>query len=177
MHYEARVHANVRYIADYEKRSIKKGPARELFLRPDKYARVIPNWCAGKAECWAMMVDKWMSEKWARQHVLCLEHRLMMPGAAHHQGSRSLPEVQKVLSARREWQPCNEFTAYVMAHMGIWRLRRGLQQPEHPHPRDSVHGDRKGAPRGHMGSGYRTPFWRSHHEGGRREEARPVLAR
>jgi len=40
MHYEARVQANVRYIADYEKRSIKKGPAREIYLRPDQYARV-----------------------------------------------------------------------------------------------------------------------------------------
>ena len=40
MHYEACVQANVRYIADYEKRSIKKGPARELFLRPDQYSKV-----------------------------------------------------------------------------------------------------------------------------------------
>jgi len=40
MHYEARVQAHVRYIADYEKRSIKKGPAREIYLRPDQYARV-----------------------------------------------------------------------------------------------------------------------------------------
>ena len=37
MHYEARVHANVRYIADYEKRSIKKGPARNIFLTRDQY--------------------------------------------------------------------------------------------------------------------------------------------
>jgi len=66
MHYKACIQANVRYIADYEKRSIKKGPAREIYLRPDQYARVIQNWCAGKAECWAMMVDKWMSEEWAR---------------------------------------------------------------------------------------------------------------
>ena len=40
MHYEARIQASVRYIADYEKRSIKKGPARELFLRPDQYSKV-----------------------------------------------------------------------------------------------------------------------------------------
>jgi len=38
-HYETRVQTNVRYIADYEKRSIKKGPARELFLRPDQYSK------------------------------------------------------------------------------------------------------------------------------------------
>ena len=44
-----------------------------------------------------MMVDKWMSKEWAWQHALCRERRLMMPDAAHHQGSRSLPEVQKVL--------------------------------------------------------------------------------
>jgi len=44
-----------------------------------------------------MMVDKWMSEEWARQHALCRECRLMMPGAAHHQGSRSLLEFQEVL--------------------------------------------------------------------------------
>ena len=44
-----------------------------------------------------MMVDKWMSEEWAQQHALCRERRLMMPGAAHHQGSRSLPEFREVL--------------------------------------------------------------------------------
>jgi len=65
-----------------------------------------------------MMVNKWMGEEWARQHSLCWERRLMMPGAAHHQGSRSLPEYQEVWSASHEGQPCNEFTAYAMAHMG-----------------------------------------------------------
>jgi hypothetical protein len=41
-----------------------------------------------------MMVDKWISEDWARQHALCRERRLMMPGPAHHQGSLSLGEYK-----------------------------------------------------------------------------------
>ena len=163
-----------------------------------------------------MMVDKWMSEEWARQHALCRERHLMMPGAARHQGSRSLPEFQEVLvreftfslfltlnsaclliilfflcsrhdvkdspatsSRRMLWLTCygSHGQGDVRRRLRLGGSARGLQQPEHPHPRDSVHEDRKGAPRGHMGSGHRTPFWRSHHEGGRREEAQSVLTR
>lgn len=91
-----------------------------------------------------MMVDKWISEDWGQRHNLCRERRLMMPGASHHQGSRSLPEYQEVWvreftssffvtlnsaclliillfssqSASHEGQPCNEFMAYAMAHKG-----------------------------------------------------------
>ena len=42
-----------------------------------------------------MMVDKWISEDWARQHALCRECHLMMPGPAHHQGSHSLAEYKE----------------------------------------------------------------------------------
>ena len=135
----------------------------------------------------------------------------MMPGAAHHQGSCSLPEFQEVLVREFTFSlfltlnsACLLIILFFLCsrhdvkgslatssrHMlwltwarrrstspSIRRLRRGLQQPEHPHPRDSVHGDRKGTPRRHMGSSHRTPFWRSHHEGRRREEARPLLDR
>ena len=91
-----------------------------------------------------MMVDKWISEDWARQHALCRERRLMMPGPAHHQGSRSLTEYKETwvsslifsfflklyfellliilliswLSESHSGQSCNDFTAYAMSHMG-----------------------------------------------------------
>ena len=102
-----------------------------------------PNWCANKAECWSMMVDKWISEEWARQHTLCRERRLMMLGPAHHQGSLRLFEYKKtwvsslissfflklyfellliilLISWQSESHPnqsCNDFTAYTMSHM------------------------------------------------------------
>ena len=91
-----------------------------------------------------MMVDKWISEDWTRQHALCWERHLMMPGLAHHQGSRSLAEyketwVSSIISSfflklyfeflliilLISWQPeshsgqsCNDFTACAMSHMG-----------------------------------------------------------
>ena len=91
-----------------------------------------------------MMVDKWISEDWACQHALCREYRLMMPGPAHHQGSRSLTEfnetwVSSIISsfflklyfeflliilliswqsASHSGQSCNDFMAYAMSHMG-----------------------------------------------------------
>jgi len=90
------------------------------------------------------MVDKWISEDWARQHALCRERRLMMPGPAHHQGSLSLGEykntwVSSLISSfflklyfefllmilliswqseSHSGQSCNDFTAYAMSHMG-----------------------------------------------------------
>ena len=91
-----------------------------------------------------MMVDKWISEDWARQHALCRGRRLMMPGPAHHQGSRSLAEYKETWvsslissfflklyfefllmilliswqSESHSGQSCNDFTAYAMSHMG-----------------------------------------------------------
>jgi len=65
-----------------------------------------------------MMVDKWISEDWARQHALCRERRLMMPGPAHHQGSLSLGEYKNTWSESHPGQSCNDFTAYAMSHMG-----------------------------------------------------------
>jgi len=102
------------------------------------------NWCANKAECWSMMVNKWISEDWARQHALCREHRLMMSGLAHHQVSRNLAEYKETWvsslissfflklyfefllmilliswqSESHSGQSCNDFTAYAMSHMG-----------------------------------------------------------
>jgi len=81
MHYEARIQAVIVYCADYEKRSVKKPAARDIFLTRDQYLRVPPNWCANKAECWSMMVDKWISEDWARQHALCRDVRIDGPRA------------------------------------------------------------------------------------------------
>ncbi|XP_039823127.1 uncharacterized protein LOC120685338 [Panicum virgatum] len=118
MHYEARVQAVVVYCAEFEKRSVKKPTARDIFLTRDQYLRVPPNWCANKAECWSMMVDKWIREDWARQHALCRERRLMMPGPAHHQGSLSLSEYKNTWSESHPGQSCNNFTAYAMSHMG-----------------------------------------------------------
>ena len=40
MHYEARVHAVVVYCAEFEKRSVKKPAARDIFLMQDQYLRV-----------------------------------------------------------------------------------------------------------------------------------------
>src|SRR6185312_11546652 len=91
-----------------------------------------------------MMVDKWISEDWARQHALCWERRLMMPGPAHHQGSRSLAEYNEIWvsslissfllklyfefllmilliswqSESHSGQSYNGFMAYAMSHMG-----------------------------------------------------------
>ena len=40
MHYEARVQTNVQNCADYEKRVVKKGIARNLYLTQDQYLKV-----------------------------------------------------------------------------------------------------------------------------------------
>jgi len=40
MHYEARVQAVVVYCAEFEKRSVKKPAARDIFLTRDQYLRV-----------------------------------------------------------------------------------------------------------------------------------------
>jgi hypothetical protein len=51
---------------------------------------VTPNWCISYPDCWRHIVQKWCSEEWEENHVACRERRLMMPGVAHHQGSRNL---------------------------------------------------------------------------------------
>ncbi|XP_039855136.1 uncharacterized protein LOC120713196 [Panicum virgatum] len=185
MHYEARVQAVIVYCAEFEKMSVKKPAARDIFLTRDQYLRVPPNWCANKAECWSMMVDKWISEDWARQHALCRERRLMMPGPAHHQGSLSLGEYKNTWSESHPGQSCNDFTAYTMSHMGRATSDVAYNPAAPPeaytnpsiHAHQCIHGGEKGAPRGDLGSDHHATLRRSHHEGETREEARAVLDR
>ena len=158
-----------------------------------------------------MMVDKWISEDWARQHALCRERRLMMPGPAHHQGSLSLGEYKKTWvsslispfflklyfeflliilliswqSESHSGQSCNNFTTYAMSHMGRATsdvAYNPAAPPEayttqHPGAPHCLHGGGKVVPRGDLGSGDRATLRRSHHEGGRWEEARAVFDR
>jgi len=56
---------------------------------------VIPSWCATFPDCWAAIVDKWLDVDWQKAHQEKSEHRMMMPGVPHHQGSASLSKYKK----------------------------------------------------------------------------------
>jgi hypothetical protein len=49
-----------------------------------------PSWCATHRDCWAAIVDKWVSDEWRERHALCRECHLQMGGPAHHQGNQPL---------------------------------------------------------------------------------------
>ena len=153
-----------------------------------------PNWCANKAECWSMMVDKWISEEWARQHTICRERQHQKTWVSSLISSFFLKLYFELLliilliswqSESNPSQSCNDFMAYAMSHMG--RATSDVSYnpaapPEayttqHPGAPHCLHGGGKVAPRGDLGSGDRATLRRSHHEGGRWEEARAVLDR
>jgi hypothetical protein len=104
---------------------------------------VTPNWCISYPDCWRHIVQKWCSEEWEENHVACRERRLMMPGVAHHQGSRNLSGYAEAWvrenclfhltlnyvcfliilllfsqSSSHGGQPCNLFTAFALSHKG-----------------------------------------------------------
>ena len=49
--------------------------------------QVPPYWCANKMDVWEAFVDEWTGPEWQATHEAARERRLMMGGAAHHQGS------------------------------------------------------------------------------------------
>ena len=49
-----------------------------------------PYWCAAYPEYWDQMVQRWCSNQWDKMRNACWYRHLMMQGASHHQGRRSL---------------------------------------------------------------------------------------
>lgn len=63
-------------------------------------------------------MDKWLNEDWQKSHNEAREHRLMMQGVPHHQGSRNLEEFAESWSASHDGRPCGHLKAYALSHMG-----------------------------------------------------------
>ncbi|GJM84644.1 hypothetical protein PR202_ga00333 [Eleusine coracana subsp. coracana] len=86
--------AIVDYNAQYLKMMIKKEQARTMNLTREQYLQ------------------------WEEQHNACREHRLMMQGAPHHQGSLTLSDYASRWSDSHGGQACGQFKAWAMAHKG-----------------------------------------------------------
>ncbi|TVU17471.1 hypothetical protein EJB05_33509, partial [Eragrostis curvula] len=113
----ARAQAIVESHADRNVR-VNKKEAGNMRMARYEYIKAIPWWMAPHPQCWELKVNQWCTEGWEEKHSACREHRLMMPGAAHHQGSLSLNEYAARYAALHGGKPINTFEAYALSHKG-----------------------------------------------------------
>jgi len=71
---------------------MKYAPVDLLICHVLADVQVPPLWLARNSQCWEMIVDRWFAEGWVEMQEACLQQRLMMPGASHHQSNRHLRE-------------------------------------------------------------------------------------
>ncbi|TVU25197.1 hypothetical protein EJB05_27685, partial [Eragrostis curvula] len=117
MLYEARTQAIVDFHAARDVR-IKRDDAVTMTLTKKEYLEAIPWWMATHPDCWQVLVDKWCAEDWAERHEACRQHRLLMQGASHHQGSLSLSEYAARYASHHGGEEINTFEAFALSHKG-----------------------------------------------------------